>query len=117
MRLFVAPDEGSTDTTIGDTPGDSPKQQFEIRSALNLPRNFEWDGSLKYVAALNAQTVPAYVRVDTRIGWRMGESMELSVTGQNLAARPHFEFLDDNGLFGPAEVARSVFAKLTWRSR
>jgi iron complex outermembrane receptor protein len=117
MRLFVAADRGSTDTTIAGTPGDSPKQQFEIRSALNLRKTLEWDGSLKYVAALNIQDVPAYVRVDMRLGWRIGEFMELSVTGQNLTSRPRFEFLDDTGLFGRAEVARSVFAKLTWRSR
>jgi iron complex outermembrane receptor protein len=116
LRLFVARDQGSTDTSITDTPGDSPKQQFEIRSALNLRKNFEWDGSLKYVAALNIQDVPAWVRLDTRLGWHLGEFMELSVTGQNLTSRPHFEFLDDTGLFGPAEVARSVFAQVTWRS-
>ena len=116
MRLFVARDQGGTDTTITDTPGDSPKQQFEIRSMLNLRKNFEWDGSLKYVAALSSQAVPAYVRVDTRVGWRLGEFVEFSVTGQNLTSRPHFEFLDDTGLFGPGEVDRSVFAKLTWRS-
>jgi iron complex outermembrane receptor protein len=116
MGLFVAPEPGSTDATITDVSGDSPKQQFEVRSALNPGKHLEWDGSLKYVAAFNAQNVPAYVRVDTRLGWRIGEFMELSVTGQNLAAGPHFEFLDDTGLFGPAEVARSIFAKLSWRS-
>jgi iron complex outermembrane receptor protein len=116
MRLFAARDQPGADTAILNISGDSPKQQFEVRSALNLPKNFEWDGSLKYVAALNVQSVPAYVRLDTRLGWRIGESIELSVTGQNLVNRPHFEFLDDTGLFGPAEVARSIFAKLTWRS-
>jgi iron complex outermembrane recepter protein len=115
LRLFAAPYQGGTDTTIGDMAGDSPKQQFEIRSALNLRKNLEWDSNLKYVAALNVQSVPAYVRVDTRLGWRMGEFMELSLNGQNLAAGPHFEFMDDSGLFGPAEIARSVFMKLTWR--
>ncbi len=116
LRMFVARDQGGTDATITDTPGDSPKQQFEIRSSLNLGKRLEWDSSLKYVAALDVQNVPAYTRVDMRLGWHAGEFIEFSVNGQNLADRPHFEFLDDTGLFGPAEVARSVFAKMTWRS-
>ncbi len=117
LRLSAARDQGSTDTSIVGIPGDSPKQQFEIRSTTNLLKHFEWDSSIKYVAALNGQSVPANVRVDSLLGWSLGEFMEFSVTGQNLASRPHFEFLDDTGLLGPAEVARRIFAKLTWRSR
>jgi iron complex outermembrane recepter protein len=95
--------------------GASPGYQFEMRSMLNLRKNLEWDGSLKYVADLTSVDVPGYVRVDTRLGWQMGEFLELSITGQNLTSKRHVEFEDRISGIVYTEVPRSVFAKLTWR--
>jgi iron complex outermembrane receptor protein len=97
------------------TPGDSPREQFEIRSLLSLPRNLEWDSSLKYVTALPSQNIPGYTRFDMRLGWKVGERTEFSVSGQNLTSARHFEFVDISNLYAASEVARSVFGKLTWR--
>jgi iron complex outermembrane receptor protein len=115
LRMSVGQDPASKDTIFLTTPGDSPRQQFEVRSLLNLRRNLEWDSSLKYVAALGTFNVSAYARVDTRLGWHFGEKTELSVVGQNLATGPRFEFFDTSGLLTPSLVARTVFAKIIWR--
>jgi len=115
LRMSVQRDPSGRDTALGQISGSSPKQQFEIRSMLSLRKNIEWDSSLKYVSSLQALNIPGYARLGTRIGWRLGESLELSVSGQNLATRRHLEFLDNSGLFMQTEVARTVFAKLTWR--
>jgi iron complex outermembrane receptor protein len=115
LRMSIGRDPGGNDTVIAQTPGNSPRQQAEVRSQLNLRRNLEWDSSLKYVARLQNLNDPAYARLDTRIGWNFGESMELSVVGQNLATRRRFEFTDFSGLFTSSQVGRTAFVKLTWR--
>jgi hypothetical protein len=73
------------------------------------------DGSLKFVSRLKSQNVPGYARIDARLGWRLGEFIEISVTGQNLATPHHVEYVDISGFFLTTEVARSAFGKITWR--
>lgn len=92
LRMSIQPDPSSDNIGISLIAGNSPRQQFEIRSMLTLPKNLEWGSSIKYVSNLVSQGLPGYARLDTRLGWRVGESWELSVSGQNLAARRHLEF-------------------------
>jgi len=115
LRMSILPDPSGRDATLAETAGNSPRQQFEIRSKVDLRRNLELDNSFKYVSSLPTQNIPGYGRLDMRLGWRLGEFVELSVSGQNLTARRHLEFLDDSGLFLQTEVARTVFGKITWR--
>ena len=115
LRMTVQRDPSSQDPMIEQTPGDAPQHQFQIRSLLNLRRNLEWDSSLMYVSSLTNQNIPSYVRVDTRLGWRLGECVELSLTGQNLLTPRHLEFFDAGGTILHTEVQRSVFGKITWR--
>jgi iron complex outermembrane receptor protein len=94
------------------TEGSNPKHTFEVRSALNLRRNLEWDASFSSVGALTG--VPGCLRLNTRLGWRLGESFELSVVGQNLLSPAHPEFTDED-FIAHTLVARNVSAKITWR--
>ena len=114
LRMSLADDPGGNDATIVQTAGDSPRQQAEIRSRFKLLRNLDWDGSLKYVDSLDCQGIPAYTRLDMRLGWRFGEKTEFSLSGENLTSGGHFEFIDRSGLFTPSLIARSVSGKLTW---
>jgi iron complex outermembrane receptor protein len=109
----ITGDPSSLDTAPDRSVGDSPKHQGQVRSRLNMPHNFEWDASAAFVGALSVGPVPSYTRVDTRIGRRIGEYVEISVTGQNLLTPRHFEFLDGLQVH-PIPVARSIFAKITW---
>jgi iron complex outermembrane receptor protein len=95
-------------------PGASPNHQFQVRSMLDLPHRLEWDNTLGFVSKLAVGDVPAYARVDSRLGWRLGEFIELSVVGQNLLAPRHAEFFDFYGV-DHTLVERSVFGKATWR--
>jgi len=71
------------DSSALATPtGVSPNHQFQVRSLLDLPHHLEWDSTVGYVSKLAEGNVPAYVRVDSRIGWRLGEFVELSVVGR-----------------------------------
>jgi iron complex outermembrane receptor protein len=113
LHMVIFKDAANVDTEIGDSGTGTPQQQFQVRSVLNLPHRFEWDGSLGYVGRL-AAGIPAYTRVDTRLGWRMNENLDFSVVGQNLLSPRHAEFPDDVGVNNTL-VDRTVFAKVTWR--
>jgi len=52
--------------------------------------------------------------VDTRLGWRMGRHIELSLAGQNLLAPRHAEFHDAYEV-NDTLVQRSVLRKITLR--
>jgi iron complex outermembrane receptor protein len=114
LRMFVKRYPDSRDSTVEQTPGQSPGRQFQIRSSLILPHHVEWDASLAHVGPLSSAGVPGYTRVDTRLGWRWGERLEFSMVGQNLLRRRHAEFFDSFGL-NHSEIERSVFGKIVWR--
>ena len=46
------------------TAGDSPQNQFQIRSYLDLSHNIEFSSTLYYVDRLPNQTAPSYFRLD-----------------------------------------------------
>lgn len=100
-------------STIVSREGTSPQNQFNLRSYYNISPNWEWDNFLYYVDALPADHIPAYTRLDTRIGWRPSPSVEVSVTGQNLTDPNHKEF--SPFLYNvQTEVGRSVVGRITW---
>jgi iron complex outermembrane receptor protein len=115
LQIAVSPDASSLDTSVSSEVGDDPKHGYTIRSQVTLPRNFEWDTSLYFVSALSDQGIPSYDRLDTRVGWRLGESIELSLVGQNLLTPRHGEFGDDTPLH--TLVVRRVMAKVVWNIR
>src|SRR5581483_2634385 len=85
---------GSDSTYAFGQLGASPKHQFQVRSQLELSHRFEWDNTLEYVDKLAYGAGPAYARLDSRLGWRAGESLELSIVGQNLLSPRHMEMSD-----------------------
>jgi iron complex outermembrane receptor protein len=114
LKMSVRRDASSQDSTIEQTPGRSPQRSFQTRSFINLGRNFEWDQTLGYTGPLAAGNIPGYVRLDTRFGWRWGESCDFSLVGQNLLAPRHAEFPDIH-FVDHMQDQRSVFGKITWR--
>ena len=114
LHMDVKPDASSGDTTVAATGGYSPKHQFQLRSSVKLSHRLEWDTSVYFVGVLTNGPVPAYTRLDTHLGWTMGESLYFSVSGQNLLSPHHFEFINGS-LVDPTEVERSYVGKITWR--
>ncbi len=97
--------------------GRSPKQQWNLRSYLNLnlPGNLEFDTAVYYVGRLSDTGVPSYTRLDSRLGWRPAESLEISLVLQNLLDARHLEFGSTGQAVDATQVKRSVHGKLTWR--
>ena len=113
LNMATQPYASSPASTAMSTPaGDSPRNQFQVRAHLGLRHNLSWDGSVAYTSPLT--NVPAYTRVDSRLGWKAGEHLEFSLVGQNLTSRLHTEFIDSTPVIGTM-VPRSVFAKVQCR--
>jgi len=117
LNMLTIPDASATGSTVFQPSADSPRHQFQVRGHLRLRRNLDWNASAAWTSPLAGAAgyyVPSYTRVDSRLGWRVGESLEFSVVGQNLASPRHLEFADALGI-NQTLVVRSVFAKTEWR--
>jgi iron complex outermembrane receptor protein len=111
---------GSFDLNNALNETTDPKNQYSVRSSMDLPHNVELDAGFRWVDRLPAHDVatlvyvPSYGELDVRLAWRPTDSLEFSVTGQNLLHDSHQEF----GLPGPSqeEIERNVFARIVWRN-
>ena len=121
-ELHMHTDPGSADTqTRLFVEGAAPRHSAQLRSHFEAYHGVAWDASVYFVDQLTHQgplsnvTVPAYTRLDTGPTWKLGESLSLSVLGQNLLGDHHLEFIDINGSLQSGQIKRSGYAKLTWR--
>jgi iron complex outermembrane receptor protein len=103
----------SVDLTLQRNPIDSsPRHQVQLRSYLDLPGRMELDAALYHVSSLPAAFVPAYTRLDVRLGWKATDRLILSLSGQNLLQSRHQEF-SPIVLAAPTEVPRTVYFTAT----
>ena len=115
-HLRIAPGQVDINDALNETA--DPEHQFFLRSSMNLPRQVQFDAALRWIDTLHTNngptpgTVPAYFELDSRIAWRVTPRIELSVDGRNLLHSDHVEY----GFPAPTriEIARSVYAKITW---
>jgi iron complex outermembrane receptor protein len=99
--------------------GTTPRQQFSLRSLLDLPGRLQLDAQFRYSGALERSPelpsggeIDAYSELDVRLAWRASEQVQLSLVGQNLLHDHHLEFGT------PAtrgEIERSVYGKVAWQ--
>jgi len=98
-----------------DDEGNSPNDQLSLRYLMDIAEDWEFDTYLYYVDSLPNQSVPSYVRIDTRLGWHITQALEASFVIQNLFDDKHSEFGTPNAIGvvgGPVE--RSFYGRLTW---
>ncbi|MBI1764111.1 MAG: TonB-dependent receptor [Acidobacteria bacterium] len=115
LRLQLHREDATLPVAAEQGEKENPQHQFQVHSFFKLPRNFELDAALYHVSALTAQQIPRYTRLDLRLGWRVTESLDFSLGGQNLLDNRHPEF---NGLdltVVPSQIKRSFVGKATWR--
>ena len=104
----------STDTTSANSYNNStPKNQFRLRSNYNITSKVEFDNYLYYVDSISNSPgnykAPAYIRLDTRIGYLPNEKLEFSLVGQNLIDKKHTEF--GPTLNNQIEIGRAFYLK------
>ena len=115
LQLQLHKKPGSNDPVLEGAEGDSPRHQLGVRSLMDLPHHLEFDAGLRYVDALPNRSVPSYVVMDLRLGWRPNRNWEFSIVGQNLLDGRHKEFAPSYIQTEVTEVETSVFAKATFR--
>lgn len=100
-------------------PQNTPQQQAQLRSYLDLTPTLEFNGMVSYVDRVTVQTIspvpvtiPSYVRLDLGLVWRPAKSLELGIWGQNLLQARHEEYLGDTTTLQIA-VPRAIMAKIT----
>jgi iron complex outermembrane receptor protein len=98
----------------------SPRHQTQLRSYLDISPKLGLDAALFRVGAFTIpgrlgthHPIPAYSRVDVRLGWRATRELEFSAGAQNLFDSRHPEF-EPEALTDGSAMGRSAYMKLTW---
>ncbi|HTC62006.1 MAG TPA: TonB-dependent receptor [Candidatus Saccharimonadales bacterium] len=115
LHMVLKKNPGSLD--IGSAPGivgASPQNQVMTQSSLDLPKRVTFDLTFRYVSALPAFAIHAYSTADARLGWKVGNHLELSAVGSNLFQPYHVEYASDPG--PNVAIRRNVYGKIVWRS-
>lgn len=84
--------------------GDDPDHRGFLRSAMNFSDHWTLDADLREVGALPDPKVPSYVELNARLGWKVNDHLELSLSGFNLLHPWHQEFVFP----GNDRIGRSV---------
>jgi iron complex outermembrane recepter protein len=113
MGLRDAPGYSDTGMLLSSYEGSSPRHVVVLQSQFSLPKRFELDETYRYSSALPAQKVTGYQTADIRLGWHVGERLELSAVGQNLLQPSHAEFGGDPGPL--VRIKRGAYGKITWK--
>jgi len=115
LKMQLHTEASSLDPTrVEHVEGSNPAHQAQIRSHVAVSRGIGWDTNAYFTGRLAAQSVASHARLDMQLTWRLTESGEFSLVGQNLLRDHHLEFDDDLEVVEPSQVKRSVYAKLTW---
>jgi iron complex outermembrane receptor protein len=116
LKIALHPDAISFEPTADERR--SPRHQVQVRSLLDLPWHLQSDAAVFFVDRLPnlVPSVPSYVRLDLRLGWRPTKAFDLSLVGQNLLDNRHPEFRRTGvDYMNTTEVQRSVYVQATWR--
>jgi iron complex outermembrane receptor protein len=104
---------GHMDLSGMEEAGQDPAYHASLRSEMNLTSRLELDAALRGVGRVSPSNVPAYVEADARIGWRLTESLRISLDGYNLLHARHFEVIDP-ATAPVTPIPRSVLVSLRW---
>ena len=98
---------------VSATEDIAPDHQFHVRWYHDLPGGLQWDNSYYFVTSLGSLGVPAYHRVDSRIGWRASKHVRFSFGLQNALDNQHLEAAEEVRVL-PSEIGRSVYGKISY---
>ena len=104
---------GSRDLTGGTSEMNDPHYILALSSALDLPKDVEFNAQLRAIDELPNPAVPAYQELRLRLGWTATPTLELWVVGDDLLHDHHPEY----GAAGPkrVEFERAVRVGTTMR--
>jgi len=101
----------SDDAAGPGSGGYDPGHTWQLRSSSDLGEGLALDLALRHVGELELVKVPDYTTLDARLGWHVGESLELALVGRNLfGGQEEFGRLPHRSEFG-----REIGLTLAWR--
>ena len=103
----------SSDLNEGTAESNDPAHQLLIQSNMDFPGRIELGTVFRYVGSLPEPAVSSYFGLDIRIGWKVNNFLDLSVSGQNLLDDRHTEFIPSSPT--PRKIPRSFYGKITCR--
>ncbi len=114
LQMNIHKDSDSLDPTPDIPNGENPRNQWNFRSSLDLPKHIEQDLMLRYVDKLPSLNIPSYYSLDLHIGWNPLPPVRLSFGGNDLLNSQHLEFIPDFINTLPTEVRRTWFGSVAW---
>ncbi len=103
------------DGSIAEDEGEiSPHHQLQLRSYVDLPWSLSFDTEIYFVDKLKTLDIPAYTRLDLRLGWEPAADWSLSLNIENALDDQHPEFTMRSGVFA-TEVPRAIYGLVTYR--
>ncbi|MDB5423092.1 MAG: TonB-dependent receptor [Phenylobacterium sp.] len=106
-------DPGAIDLTHLQSAGQDPRYHALLRSQMNLGDRAALDVGLRRVGRVSPSNVPAYFEADARIGYRLTDTLEVSLAGANLLHANHLESIDPSTA-PVTRIPRTVFLTLRW---
>ncbi len=85
-----------------------------MASRWDVASNVTFDTTLYYVGAAPGLQLPEYWLLDARIGWKIADGLQFSVTGQNLLNGSTREFSSPTDV-SAVQIGRSLYGNFTWR--
>lgn len=76
---------------------------------MNLLDNLTFDADFRDVGKLPNPAVPEYVELNARLGWRVSDTLEISLSGFNLLHGHHVEYAPGDS------IRRNFFLETRWR--
>jgi iron complex outermembrane receptor protein len=126
-RMWV--DAGDNTAYDGNTLlyGSSPKYQGGLRSSYNFTPDRQFDLWLRRIGGLAhsdpyrgtslATPIAARTELDLRFAEQLGDSLELSLTLQNLLSKNEIQFHPDYSPTLPVVPQRTIYLKAVWHDR
>ena len=102
---------GATDFSQGQSLGEDPAYQAQLRSEINLSATVEFDTTLRAVGRVSRSNVPPYVEADARLAWHANARTTFEVDAFNLLHPNHLEVFDPS-TSPPRYIPRSVFFRM-----
>lgn len=110
IRIDLDEDSGYTGGLGWD--GVSPEHQLSLRSSLDLPGGIELDLWGRYVGDLPYISLDGYFDLDVRLGWKVGDRLEISLSGQDLLDGQRAEFRAPHSPTLSTEAQRGAYGAL-----
>jgi iron complex outermembrane receptor protein len=116
---FTAAGATSTPSSTGSVStynGSTPKHQVVVQSMMDLPWQFHFDQTYRFISALPAQKVEAYQTADVHLSRAIGPNFLIEGVGQNLFQPHHIEWGTGDPNQAPVGIERAGYVRISFHA-